>query len=84
MLDSSAPPSTHVKVDARPAIVVAMMMMVTPPVAMTPTPAMNFDYIGCFGVADGGALTGKRACSLRNSKEHHNGNTDCGESFIHR
>jgi hypothetical protein len=65
---SSALHSAHVEVDAWSAIVAAMMMMVTPPVAMTPSPAMNLDYIGRFGIVDSGALSWKRAGSLRNSK----------------
>jgi hypothetical protein len=57
-----------VKVDAWSTIVAAMVVVMAPPVAMTPAAAMNFDDIGRFGSVDDGGLTGKRTCSLRNGE----------------
>ena len=78
------PLSADVNVDAIPTIVAAMVMMMAPPVAMTPAATMDLDYIGRFGIVDGGALTGKRTCSLRDCKKHRSGDADSSESFIHR
>ena len=61
-----------------------MAMLMAPPVAMTPAATMDLDYIGRFGIVDGGALTGKRTCSLRNRKQQCGSDADSSESFIHR
>lgn len=60
-----------------------MMMVVTPPVAMTPTPAMNLNNICRFRVVDGCALAGKRTCSLRDGERKGGSDADSSKCFIH-
>jgi hypothetical protein len=40
-----------------------VMMVVAPPMAMTPAATMYFYEVGRFRILDAGALTGKRICS---------------------
>ena len=61
-----------------------MMMMVTPPVAMTPTTAMNLNNICRRGFVDRCALAGKRTCSLWDGERKRGSDADSSESFIHR
>jgi hypothetical protein len=60
-----------------------MMVMMAPPVAMTPAAPMNFDNIGGLGIVDCCALPGKRTRSLRNGKQQRGSDADGSESFIH-
>ena len=60
-----------------------MMVMVAPPVAMTPATAMNFYDIGRISIVDCGALPRKRTRSLRGRKQQCGSDADSSESFIH-
>jgi hypothetical protein len=75
--------SANVKVDAGPTIVPAMMVMMAPPVAMTPATPMYFDNIRGFGSVDCCAVAGKRTRSLRNGKQQRGSDADGSESFVH-